>query len=399
MDDEVCAVRRDTDLRRHARELHRSHDAVLAGGLPAVEPRGVVARSWARMRDARMDPDRDRLGPPASVNLLEQRRRATPLVGVLDDLRTSLVGVAEQAEHLMVITDADGMLLWRDGCPRVRRRADALGFGDGADWSESAVGTNAIGTALVEAVSVQLFSAEHYARSLHSWTCTAVPIHDPRTGELLGVVDLSGSAATAHPTTVALVGTAVRLAEAHLWRAREEQLGTLRRVAASVLSGVDGSALVVDDDGWVAAAVGIAPVDRVSVPAEGELMVVAGLGSCVPERLPGGWLLRPGAGGGVAPRLRLRTDRYPPEAVIEGTSTWRCPVTARQAELLALLIGAGPGGMDAAALSVALFGDRAHTVAVRAEISRLRRRLGGVLSARPYRIASNVRVQHEASPT
>ena len=54
---------------------------------------------------------------------------------------------------------------------------------------------------------------------------------------------------------------------------------------------------------------------------------------------------------------------------------------------------AGAAGLDAFALSAAVYGDDHHAVAVRAEVSRLRRRLGGVLLARPYRIAPNITVQ------
>src|SRR6478672_613582 len=158
----------------------------------------------------------------------------------------------------MVVSDADGMILWRAGSAKVRRRADAVGFADGAMWTETTVGTNAIGTAMVEQAPVQLFSAEHFSRSLHTWTCTASPVHDPRSGVLIGIVNLSGDVASAHPATVALVETAVRLAEADLWIQREVRLNQLRGRAGSVLGRVNGPAMVVDDDGWVAAVNGIA---------------------------------------------------------------------------------------------------------------------------------------------
>ena len=57
-----------------------------------------------------------------------------------------------------------------------------------------------------------------------------------------------------------------------------------------------------------------------------------------------------------------------------------------------LLARAGAAGLDAGALSTALYGDREHLVTVRAEMSRLRRSLGGLLLARPYRIAPEVEV-------
>lgn len=392
MDEAVCAVHRGTDLRRHAHLLHRTHEAMLTGHALPASPRTVVARSWTRMRADGHDPDRASTGRPVGVDVLERRRRASPLHGVLPGLRGSLASVADEAQHIMVVSDAEGVVLWRAGCDGVRHRADALGFTEGAVWTETAVGTNAIGTALVERAPVQLFSAEHYQRSLHPWTCAAAPVHDPRTGALLGVVDISGPAATVHPAAVALVGTAVRLAEAQMWRQREAGLDALRAVAAPVLRQVRGPAAVVDPDGWVAAVSAVLGTDRVAVPVEGERCVVPGIGSCLPEPVPGGWLLRPDEPGGPT-RLRLDLASRPPHAVVEGSAVWRHPLTPRHAQLLALLMRAGPAGLDAFALSAAMFGDDRHAVAVRAEVSRLRRRLGGILLTRPYRIAPNIAVQ------
>jgi hypothetical protein len=48
--------------------------------------------------------------------------------------------------------------------------------------------------------------------------------------------------------------------------------------------------------------------------------------------------------------------------------------------------------LDALALSEAMFGDQSHAVTVRAEVSRLRRKLGGLLLTRPYRISPNVAI-------
>lgn len=63
----------------------------------------------------------------------------------------------------------------------------------------------------------------------------------------------------------------------------------------------------------------------------------------------------------------------------------------RHAEILSHL-AAHPAGVSAAQLSQHLFGTAARTVTVRAEISRLRKRLGGLLVANPYRFADGVQV-------
>lgn len=390
VDEAVCAIKPGTDVVRHARMLARVHDALLSGDRPPADPRRLVARSWMRARAQGVDPDLGDPPGPLSADEVEQRRVRSPLQGVLPELRAALTSVAEDARHIMVVTDADGVLLWREGCNPVRHRADALGFTEGANWSEGMVGSNAIGTALAEGSPVQMFAAEHFVRTHHVWTCTACPVHDPRTGELLGVVDVSGPAETVHPTTVALVGTAVKLAEASLWRHYEGRLEALRGVAAPLLSGLSGPGLVVDDHGWVAAVTGMPSLERIAVPRADRPVAIHGVGLCMPEPVPGGWLLRVAESTGI--RITLDLTSRPPRALVEGSTRWVHPLSPRHAEVLLLLADAGATGLDASGLSDALYGDREHLVTVRAEMSRLRRSLGGLLLARPYRIAPDVEV-------
>ena len=369
--------------------LARVHDALLSGDRPPADPRRLVARSWMRARAQGVDPDLGDPPGPLAADEVEQRRVRSPLQRVLPELRAALTSVAEDARHIMVVTDADGVLLWREGSNPVRHRADALGFTEGANWSEGVVGSNAIGTALAEGAPVQMFAAEHFVRTHHVWTCTACPVHDPRTGEMLGAVDVSGPAETVHPTTVALVGTAVKLAEAGLWRQYESRLEALRGVAAPLLSRLSGPGLVVDDHGWVAAVTGMPSLERIAVPRAERPVAIHGVGVCMPEPMPGGWLLR-----ARSPRASASPSTSPPgrRGRGRGSSRWLHPLSTRHAEVLLLLANAGANGMDAGALSAALYGDRAHLVTVRAEMSRLRRSLGGLLLARPYRLAPDVDV-------
>jgi hypothetical protein len=383
------AIAPGTDLSQHARVLTRVHDAVLAGGRPPVRPRGVVARSWSRVLGLGLDASRTNAREPLPFEVVERRRRQSPLSLVIDDLRQVLGSVADASLFVLVVTDGDGVILWREGSARVRLRADELGFTEGARWTEATVGTNAIGTALAEAAPVQLFSAEHFEQVQHPWYCTAAPIHHPTTGELLGVVDVSGPALTLHPLIAALVETAVKLAEERLWRHHEQRLEQLRRSARGVLSTVSGPLLLVDDDGWVAHQSGIAVRNRVEVPRPDRVMAIPGLGLCTPERLAEGWLVRPRTAATTLvaelvltgpPLLRLRSEGEP----------WQTPLTPRHAEVLLLLQRAGRGGLTAAQLSTALFGDDEHCVTARAEVSRLRRVLGGLVSTHPYRLAEGV---------
>lgn len=378
------AVPSGVDLAQHAKQLLRVHDAVLGGVTPPRRPRALVARSWQRVMSMGLDPDGHNERSATAPADLEARRRQSPLALVIDELRLVLTSAAEASQFLMVVCDGDGVILWREGSSKVRRQADRLGFAAGARWTERAVGTNAIGTALAEAAPVQLFSAEHFEQTQHPWYCTAAPVHDPRTGELIGVVDVSGPALTLHPAIGALVDTAVRLAEERLWRRHQQRLSRLRQAVEPVVSGVSGPLLVVDEHGWVAHHAGVAERERIEVPQDNRALAVPGLGLCVPERLEHGWLVRPNhdrtaihAHLDAAGTLTLQSDGAP----------WRTRVTRRHAQILTLLAGAGVGGRTAAQLSRALYGDDEHLVTVRAEVSRLRRVVGALVATNPYRIA------------
>lgn len=378
------------DLAMRARDLVRIHDAVLSGAAPPERPRPVVARSWSRAISLGVDPDGRNGRDPLQPADVDRRRRSSRLSLVIDEIRELLLSAADASNYLVVVTDAEGVLLWRSGSPRVKRQADGLGFVEGALWTESAVGTNAIGTALAEAGPVQLFSAEHFENAQVPWYCTSSPIHDPIDGTLLGIVDVSGPAMTLHPAIEALVTASVRLAEARLWRHHEEGLEQLRRTAEPLLSGANGPLLVVDDHGWVAAHQGISVRDRVEVPQADRAIAVPGLGLCLPERMRGGWLIRPSvAAASMSARLDLTVSPAELE-VLGGDSPWRVALTPRHAELLVAIAGAGPAGASAGRLSQVLYGDAERQVTVRAEISRLRRVLGALLATNPYRLGAGV---------
>jgi hypothetical protein len=392
------AIRPGTDLSKYARELVRMHEAILGGSHSPMRPRDLVARSWARVLGLGLNPAGISTRDPLRIDEVERRRRESPLNGVIDELKQVVSSVADASHFLMVVTDADGVLLWREGSSLVRRRADTVGLIEGALWTESTVGTNAIGTALAEAAPVQLFSAEHFEQNQHPWYCTASPIHDPRTGELLGIVDVSGPALTLHPAISALVETGVRLAESQLWRQHEDRLERLRRSAAPLLATLSGPMLLVDDDGWVAHNSGIAVRERIAAPRADRALAIPGLGLCLPQPLTDGWLVRPsGTDQSVSAELNLT---HPPTLEVSaGEQPWRSTLTNRHAEILLLLHAAGPSGLNADQLSRGLYGDTAHVVTTRAEVSRLRRAFGALVETQPYRVANGVVMTVVLGPT
>ena len=317
------------DRRSRALQLARAHDAVLSGAAPSTEVRGVIADSWRRCVSAGFDAERGLAPLALGGDEAGERWSRSPLAAAEGVLRDLLEDVRAEGEQVVLVCDAEGTLLWIDGDERMLDDATNVHLMRGARWSETAAGTNAMGTALALDHSLQVFSAEHFAAPVHGWTCSAAPLHDPRTGALLGVLDLSGPLQTAHPHSLALVNAAARMIESVLAREAAE------RAAAP------------------------APTIR-------------------------GVVLAPRAAAAPAVRLRaLGRDRAEADLGAGETVT----LSPRHSELMVLL-ALRPEGMSAEEVAIATHGDFGKPVTARAELSRLRRVLGPRLLAEPYRLAT-----------
>ncbi|GHE35676.1 transcriptional regulator [Streptomyces vinaceus] len=215
MDDPSVALPGGADPAERSRLLRRAHTAFAQDGRVEDPVRAVIAKSWRRCDRAGVSPE----SAPA-VDLAEAELRSYraqhPLARVMPVFRDLVGAFAAHGAHLLAVCDARGSLLWVEGEAATLRRAERLGFVPGARWAETAMGTNAPGTAVALGEPVQVFGAEHFSRRVHPWTCAAAPVRDPRTGRLLGAVDITGGDGLAHPHSLAFVRAVARAAEAQL---------------------------------------------------------------------------------------------------------------------------------------------------------------------------------------
>lgn len=116
---------------------------------------------------------------------------------------------------------------------------------EGFDYSESSVGTNGIGTALVERRTVLVRGPEHYNALLEDLTCATTPVIEPGTGRLVGSFSLACSVRDAHPLMSVMAGDIGRQIEAHLLEATGERGCSLMKAFLG-LDRNGAGALVVD---------------------------------------------------------------------------------------------------------------------------------------------------------
>jgi hypothetical protein len=382
-----------TDPREQFRVLQQTHEAELSGSRARVPSRSLIADSWRRSLAAHVDPDDFRPPLVYSPENVADVRSAHPLHSVIPLLRKMLVDIADASHHIMIVTDAHGTILWREGAVDVCLQADPVGLCEGTRWAEDTIGTNAMGTALAVDAPVQIYSAEHLVRTYQTWSCAAAPVHDPDTGTQIGAIDVSGYLQDFHPAVVSLVTATAELAESHLrmqMAVRDEQLRARNMPHLAGLRGEAGA--LVTPTGRVLAGEPAGPWPaRVDLRTGPDGVLLADGREAQLEPLSEGYLLRvPRPGGHAAtqrPALSLSFLRDTPAAVLDGREL---PLTLRRAELLTLLVLA-PAGLTAEQLALALYGEDGNPVTARAEIHRLRTQLGErAMRTKPYRLRADV---------
>ena len=407
MPNQWLAIDAATAPAQRAREVRRAWETFVGGGSadPARSDSGrlrdPIAASWRRSAAAGVDPCGQRMAPVvADADEATARWEIHPLAEMAPLIRACLAATADESNHLIVVSDANGLLLWMEGNARVRMRAaESMNFAEGTLWSEGGAGTNAIGTALAAQHAVQVFASEHFNEVVQEWTCAAAPIHDPDTGQVIGVIDLTGEMTTVHPHSMAVAVATAQAIEAQLRCGMLDRDARLLSRHGDRLTSSGPRALVAASGRVVTSRpLGWLPAERIAIPEEGGPVTIAPGVSAIAEPLPGGAflvseLVAPQDSGHPHTRLELALlGRDRGEALTAGGAggEQRVQLRTRHAEILTLLC-ATPGGLTSEELSQGVYGDPLRTGSIRVEISRLRKLLGDCIETDHYRLRGGVR--------
>ena len=156
--------------------------------VPDVRP--VVAISWHRCRERyRVDPHLT--AAPVAV---AERGHAPEHDVVFAELGFRAAAVAHEVGGLggvVTVTDATGRILAEWGDPATFAKATDANLVPWFCWSESAAGTNGMGTALEAHGPVLIRGAEHWCQAFHNWACAGIAVRDVVTGEPIACLNLS----------------------------------------------------------------------------------------------------------------------------------------------------------------------------------------------------------------
>jgi hypothetical protein len=152
--------------------------------------RPEVAISWHRCREQyQVDPHLTEA--PVAVAEIEHTPEHDVVLAELGFRAASIAHEVSTSNGIVTITDATGRILaeWGDAATLAVARGSNLA--PWFSWSECAVGTNGMGTALEAHAPVLISGAEHWCEAFHSWVCAGVAVRDVVTREPIAVLNIS----------------------------------------------------------------------------------------------------------------------------------------------------------------------------------------------------------------
>jgi hypothetical protein len=119
---------------------------------------------------------------------------------VLDRWQSHL---ADTGTTLFLSDRAGSIVARRASDSSERRRLDSVHAAEGFDYSEDSIGTNGLGTSMVEKRALLVSGSQHYNDALATLACAAAPVCTP-SGSVIGSISLGGPIETANPLMLSL---------------------------------------------------------------------------------------------------------------------------------------------------------------------------------------------------
>ena len=179
------------------------------GGAPVGQVPDTILQSWRRCQRMGLAVEAGpSIEPLNAARLRELRERHEKLWRLARAELELLSADAAATGSIVILTDEEGWILDAEGHPAFLDKAGRVALMPGACWSENFVGTNAIGTAIVEGRAVEVRGGEHYFTPHGILSCSSAPVFDPY-GQLVGVLDISGDSRVQHMHALGLTRLAV----------------------------------------------------------------------------------------------------------------------------------------------------------------------------------------------
>jgi transcriptional regulator of acetoin/glycerol metabolism len=216
----------------------------------------VVMRSWGRcLNEYLLHPAKPR--EPSVLACVALEERCARHADVIDCARYEMTTLYQQLadnESAVVLTDTEGVILHMVSSSEFAAEVGPLGLRAGGIWSETAAGTNGMGTCLAAASPVSVRRDDHFFTQFTQLTCSAVPVFDP-SGQIVAALDVSSRSSLMQQHLLVLLGMTARMIENRLIDLRFRSAHPLHfHSRPELVYTLHEGKLAVGDDGCILAA-------------------------------------------------------------------------------------------------------------------------------------------------
>jgi transcriptional regulator of acetoin/glycerol metabolism/DNA-binding CsgD family transcriptional regulator len=208
----------------------------------------AIRLSWQRSAEAGLVPDEIRAPYDPDIDADSRLRwAAAPAMAAVSADLTDL-------PFALLLTDRRCHVIERwTPTARTGLLMDAIGAAAGFLCDEATVGTNSIGLATYTCAPAAVRGYEHYASALTHVSCASTPVIDPRTSELLGLINVTSADHSYSPVIPALIGRIVHETKQRLLleagaqsTALHDSFTRARRNAVGAVAAVDAKTMFVN---------------------------------------------------------------------------------------------------------------------------------------------------------
>ncbi|WP_251096545.1 DNA-binding protein [Streptomyces sp. Caat 7-52] len=229
--------------------------------VPDVRP--LVAISWHRCREQyRVDPHLTQA--PVAVAELDHTPEHDAVIAELGFRAASVAYEVGSLGGVVAVTDATGRILAEWGDQATLAKAGDPHLAPWFCWSECAVGTNGMGTALEAHGPVPIRGAEHWCQALHDWVGAGIAVRDVVTREPIAVLGLCRWRSPLPPSTESWLANAATMTQCPLKKRARDSGAELvaaytqaRAHSGAALAAVDTAGKVVIADEMASVLLGV----------------------------------------------------------------------------------------------------------------------------------------------
>lgn len=229
----------------------------------------IVRQSYARCMASGLERRHAvRLNHVQDSELSERAELFKWLVDAFDSYIRFLRGCIDTKGTSIFICDSEGLILKGYGDASFTKMVAKYGFSVGVRATEENIGTNAIGTTIIEKTAIQLNGKEHFLFQLEEFSSVAAPVYD-KNGSLAGAIAIITRAGSLSQNTFTLIKEAAKaIHETGLLLKNQHELYLSNKLYESIVNALNHGLIAVNKQGKIISynqraitAIGIASTD------------------------------------------------------------------------------------------------------------------------------------------